>query len=77
MKKGKQMIKQVVHTILFSMVCVCANGQNFSPQNGSVTQWGGESLAVFEVTTDNTDITSVTIGLKKKPLAKLVGFRPP
>lgn len=73
-KKAKQTIKQVVHTILFSMVCVCVNGQNFSPQNGSVTQWNGEPLAVFEVATDNTDITNVTIGLKKKPLDKLVGF---
>ena len=63
-----------IYIVLLSMVSICMYAQNFSPQNGVIQQWGGESLAVFEVATDNTDVSNVTIGLKKKPLEKLVGF---
>jgi hypothetical protein len=58
-------------TLLCQLVCLFAFGQNFSPSNGSLTTLDNQTLAVFDVSTNNKAISNVRLGMKKKAVEKL------
>ena len=63
--------KTMVFTMMGLLFVTKAFGQNFTPQNGTITTWENQTLAVFDAQTDNKDVSRVTLGLKKKAVGKL------
>lgn len=47
-------------------------GRNYTPQNGTLGEYGGQTLAVFEVYSNCNSISSTALGLSKKSVEKLV-----
>ena len=58
-------------TLLCQLICLFAYGQNSSPSNGSLTTLDNQTLAIFDVSTDNKAISNVRLGMKKKGVEKL------
>ena len=57
--------------LLCQLLCLVVYGQNFSPSNGSLTTWSNQTLATFDVSTNNKAISNVRVGLKKKAVEDL------
>lgn len=54
------------------MVITDSMGRNYTPQNGTLGEYGGQALAVFEVSSNCASISSTALGLGKKSLEKLI-----
>lgn len=47
-------------------------GRNYTPQNGTLGEYGGQTLAVFEVYSNCSTISSTALGLNRNAVEKLV-----
>lgn len=63
--------KKICVSFLCQLTCLFAYAQNFSPSNGTLTTWDNQTVAVFDVTTDNKSITNTRLGMKKNAVEKL------
>lgn len=54
------------------MVITDSMGRNYTPLNGTLGEYGGQTLAVFEVSSNCASISNTALGLSKKSTEKMI-----